>query len=164
MRARRSALLGAAIVALLATGLLSPVHGAAGRSLPCTNVQTFNPYPDETWMGPSNATELTVMSRQGACLDAVLFTPLHPVAPVPAVVLEPGAGGTTSDVGWAARYLAGAGYEALDIVQQGQGGSEVVQPSGCTPNASPGLLSNGERVTQICTGLPPAANIDNAVD
>jgi len=155
---------GAALLTTAATCIPATLHAAADRTIPCTNLQTFKPYPEYAWMGSSNATEETVLSRQGACLDAMLYTPTNPAATVPAVVLEPGSGGTTVDLGWAARYLAGNGYEALVVVQQGQGGSEVVQPSPCTPDVSTGILTDGERLTQVCTGLPPGENVDNAVD
>ena len=157
-----AAALLAVIVLLFASAAI-----AQTRTVPCTNYNPFTPQAQFPWMGDSNAQNLTVISKASdACLNAVLYTPAQvPHPPMPAVVMALGATGDTENLGFAARYLAGNGYLVLIVAQQGQGGSEQISPSLCgTPTFPTELLDDGERLSQVCPGLPPDFNIDIAED
>jgi dienelactone hydrolase len=157
-----------ALAALVATLLSAATARADGRLVAtCTNIELFKPVAAYSWMGDSQAKPQVIVSRQDTCLNAVLYAPPEGVrtGTEPGIVIVQGAGGDSSELGWAGRYLAGHGYVALVIVQRDQGGSEMIAPEVPALFVDPAaLLDGGERLTQVFPGLPPAFNMDNAVD
>jgi len=152
------------VAALVAAASLAR---ADARLLPCKNLELFKPVAAYGWMGESRAEPKVIVSRQDTCLNAVVYAPADGArtGSEPGIVIVQGAGGDSSELGWAGRYLAGHGYVALVIVQRDQGGSEMIAPEPPALFVDPAALVGGdERLTQVFPGMPPAFNMDNAVD
>ena len=89
-------------------------------------------------------------SATGAQLSGVVFAPATlPDAPVPGVVIVPGSGpGVQSFYQWAARDLAGHGYEALTVDPQGVGNSGTFGDPPCS------VGTPAAHQETVCSGVP----------
>jgi dienelactone hydrolase len=151
--------LGIAALLVAAAAVATGVGAAPSKAATSLGLGVVPGYeaeqPAYAWEGSWQEHTVTwKSSATGAELSGVVFAPNPlPVAPVPGVVIVPGSGpGVQSFYQWAARDLAGHGYEALTVDPQGVGQSGTFGDPPCSAGTPAGTPAAHQET--MCPGVP----------